>query len=444
MTRFSIASRLLIVVVWICTILSCCHIATCRKSNERADLHNQANHLLDQSQFPQAINIYKSLVDSDSTDHFALQGLAIGYTRVGRMAEAAKIFYQAGEISHSVEFYLNAGMAFQQSGQNNDALQSYVRCVETNKQFRECHVKLASVYFNNENYVMAHKHLQSAIELNPKDPSAYSYLGDTLNNLKQFNLAIDAYKQAIKLQPSNIDMHIALADAYKNAKKDSNAVRIYAKLLKKRLQPRDKFRVLLGYVFSGLEIANWQNYEQNIYNLMNLSKDFNVHYPELLIASQGQIPPNPLTPFMLLYLPHDAKLALETSSQWATALVNKQKLQAKHTNTNKPKQSPSNPTNINIGYLSRRFHDYPGTQMMLRLFENHNRSYVNVNTIANGPDDGSEYRQYIQAHSDVHLDMLGNPMMEGLRLFDSMDLDVLIDYGMCICMYKYLHILNMN
>lgn len=41
--------------------------------------------------------------------------------------------------------------------------------------------------------------LQTAIALHPSDAKLYSYLGDTLNNMKQFRAAVEAYEKGIKL-----------------------------------------------------------------------------------------------------------------------------------------------------------------------------------------------------------------------------------------------------
>lgn len=51
---------------------------------------------------------------------------------------------------------------------------------------------------------------------------------------------------------------------------------------------------------------------------------------------------------------------------------------------------------LRVGYLSRRFEKYPGTQLMLRMFGLHNRKRVKVYSYAYGSDDGSQERRIVK------------------------------------------------
>ena len=98
---------------------------------------------------------------------------------------------------------------------------------------------------------------------------------------------------------------------------------------------------------------------------------------------------------------------------------------------------------LRVGYMSRRFNDYPGTQMMLRVFGSHNRSNVAVIAIATGPDDApvssapgsgsgsgmGAYRTVIRDSSDAVVDASELPLVEAVELLLELQLDVIIDYG---------------
>lgn len=53
-------------------------------------------------------------------------------------------------------------------------------------------------------------YLSRAIELNPRDPQALMYLGDTLNDRKQFSRAVALYKRAVKLDRCVVQGGVAL------------------------------------------------------------------------------------------------------------------------------------------------------------------------------------------------------------------------------------------
>ena len=60
---------------------------------------------------------------------------------------------------------------------------------------------------------------------------------------------------------------------------------------------------------------------------------------------------------------------------------------------------------LRIGYISRRFHDYPGTQLMARIFGTHDRRRVTVSAYATGPDDPTgHYRGIVRNASDLFVD----------------------------------------
>ena len=83
---------------------------------------------------------------------------------------------------------------------------------------------------------------------------------------------------------------------------------------------------------------------------------------------------------------------------------------------------------LKVAYLSRRFEDYPGTQMMLRLFSEHNRSNVAIWAYAHGPDDESYYRKIIQRDSDSFIDISSLSSSASTKTISSENIDILIDY----------------
>ena len=74
-----------------------------------------------------------------------------------------------------------------------EALGYFEKSLALQPSFREAHVKAASILRDMGRQSDVVHHLTKAIALDPEQTSAYLYLGDTLNNLKRFNEAIETY-----------------------------------------------------------------------------------------------------------------------------------------------------------------------------------------------------------------------------------------------------------
>ena len=322
-----------------------------------------------------------------------------------------------------------------------------------NKAFRECHIKIAAGYRDLENFNKVERHLRYAIKLDPRDPGAYSYLGDTLNNQKKFSAALDIYLSAIALSPTDQSLHISAADTLSNMKKPWEAFKMYEKALKlPSASAQDEVTALIGYVFSSKDVAFWKNSEIDTYKVIRNT---------IKILKKGI--PSPISPYRMLFLPADNLLRYYIANSWSSRYVleesniysnelsnsnnnnnnnRKRKMQTiKQSSIKTPEKNSdtddqyANETlfpkssSIRVGYLSRRFEDYPGTHLMLRLFQSHNRSRVTVHSFANGPDDGSIYRNFIKNESDYFHDIFRKSPHTSAQEIEANDIQILVDYG---------------
>ena len=79
-------------------------------------------------------------------------------------------------------------------------------------------------------------------------------------------------------------------------------------------------------------------------------------------------------------------------------------------------------------YISRRFEQYAGTQLMLGIFGTHDRARVSVASFAHGPADGSNERERITRDSDVFVDVSSLSPSAAAEAVRQQRVDVLIDY----------------
>lgn len=406
----------------------------------------KARVYLENGLFADAIGEYEDVLKADGTNVEALQGLAISLANIGELSRAAKMFSSAAAHfpQRAHELYYNAGLAYQQSSSIGDAIGAYTNCLSASKgTYRPCHIKIASCYRDIEEYGLVQTHLSEAIKLDSKSHDAYFYLGDTLNNLKHFSRAVEMYDMSLKLKPDNTNVWIAKGDTYSNMKKINLAVECYKKA--RILSPPTSqvhLNALIGYHFGALDLGIWQNYEINACTLVSLTvKAIEAH-------RKGTGPPSPLSPYRLLFLEAgQLEIFPMVSKSWSDALVIESKLQSSHSSPGMRRKDQFDDSdedklsmrtydqprkkegcNLHIGYISRRFEDYPGTKMMLRIFEKHNRTRVCVHSFATGSDDFSIERETVRNTSDSFADVSLKSSYHGAEILKLKMLDVVVDY----------------
>ncbi len=82
---------------------------------------------------------------------------------------------------------------------------------------------------------------------------------------------------------------------------------------------------------------------------------------------------------------------------------------------------------IRLAYLSADFHQHPTSQLMIELFEKHDRDRFEVTAIAFGPDDGSAMRQRLQKAFDKFEDVRTLSDFEVARMLRERETDIIVD-----------------
>ncbi len=194
------------------------------------------------------------------------------------------------------------------------------------------------------------------------------------------------YDKAISLSPQNPKLWISLADSNSNIKKSKDALYCYnvARSIISKIEGNnmslDGITALIGAYFASLDLGYWENYESDSENIKK-SIRFSID-----MYDKGLAPPSPLSPYRSFFIDiDDSDLIVDISRSWGNELAKSSLSNVAHNEDSRNKKSETsiaetfildNNKNctMTIAYISRRFEDYPGTQMMLRLFEYHNRT----------------------------------------------------------------------
>ncbi|MCD8501422.1 MAG: tetratricopeptide repeat protein [Bacillaceae bacterium] len=97
----------------------------------------------------------------------------------------------------------------------------------------EDHKQIAD-FIKQGKYEEAAKHLNEAIEKNPKDSVAYSHFGHLLSIIGDHERAISFYKKAIEIEPTLSTAIFGLGNVYFDQENYELAVKFFSATLKKR------------------------------------------------------------------------------------------------------------------------------------------------------------------------------------------------------------------
>ena len=78
---------------------------------------------------------------------------------------------------------------------------------------------------------LAIEQLQKAARTSPKNPQAWTELGNVLMDSQRFSEAIEAYQKALALDPKNVDVRVDLGTCYRGIGRSDKAVEEYRKAL---------------------------------------------------------------------------------------------------------------------------------------------------------------------------------------------------------------------
>jgi protein O-GlcNAc transferase len=82
---------------------------------------------------------------------------------------------------------------------------------------------------------------------------------------------------------------------------------------------------------------------------------------------------------------------------------------------------------IRLAYLSADFHQHPTAQLLVELFERHDRDRFEITAIAFGPDDGSALRARLKKAFDHFEDVRGKSDLEVAEMLRAREIDIAVD-----------------
>jgi tetratricopeptide (TPR) repeat protein len=132
------------------------------------------------------------------------------------------------------EYLLNKGLAWQYSGEKDQAIATYQKVLEEDPSNALAKHNLAQLSRQQGNARQAEDLLSQAIEENPSLPFAYAERGFLRMNENNMEGAISDYTQAILIDPTEPDYFVNRGILYERQKKYAEAIRNYNQAIKVR------------------------------------------------------------------------------------------------------------------------------------------------------------------------------------------------------------------
>jgi Flp pilus assembly protein TadD len=163
---------------------------------------------------PQAEQIYRQILQTDSANVDALAYLGGVYMAQGRFLEAAVAFQQVIQIRPDfAEMYNELGIAFAQQGKAEEALLSFQRALELRRHYPQAHNNLGILLGQHGKLDEAVAHYTRALLLRPDYAEAHNNLGIIFARQKKESEAVASYREALRLKPHYAEAHNNLGAA---------------------------------------------------------------------------------------------------------------------------------------------------------------------------------------------------------------------------------------
>ncbi len=353
--------------------------------------------------------------------------------RDGNLAEAERLYRQILVHAPQAEVLVNLGNVLAAQARREEALESYDRALAARPDLFEALYNRANLLLGLNRTEEAVQGYDRAVALRPDFVSGWNNRGTALRRLRKLDEALASYSRAALLAPSHInaltncaivlsdlkrlDSALRASDAALAVQPDSpEALYIRGNILRdlgRLKEARRCFdRVLTiapghGFALSGLaqvtsQLCDWDRMTA----LAPRLKD-DVQANRSLIQ-----------PLVLMAYTEDAALLRRCAENYVHRTAPAQPALC---------GQPYTHDRIRLAYLSADFHTHPTAQLMVELFERHDRAKFEVSAFAFGPDDNSPMRRRLIKAFDTFEDVRPLSDLEVARLLRTREIDIAVD-----------------
>lgn len=330
----------------------------------------QAIELQSQGKLEEASSLFRDILSADPNNAAALYSLALILMNAGNLAEALRLSGHGVHVSPGfAPIHFAHATVLQMCGQKEAALLSYDKALEIDPEYCEVLVNSGVLLRHMHRHHEALQRFNRVLNIDPNHLSALSNCAIILTDYKQSEKALEMFERLLMLKP---DFNYALGNL----------------------------------CYERLHICDWQDYE-------------NVRQKIIEGIRQG--------------LPLCGALALMSISDSASDHYLAAKIFAQHS-LSTPKQplwsgQHYRHDKLRIAYVSPDLREHPVGHLMAGVFENHDKSRVELIAISLGIDDHSRLRTRMMNAFDQFIDARLMGTQQIAQLMRDLEIDIAVDLG---------------
>ena len=235
---------------------------------------DRANNYIKQKKFDLALlDLNKAIIyDPTNPDTYNSRGYFYQFT-LEKNDKALEDYNKAISIDNEyLPSYYNRGLIFGGSDNPEKAISDFTKVIEkSDEQDADAYYYRGMAFKDLGDFNSALLDLNSAIQLNPNDPSYYRLRGISKSNLDNNEGAITDYNESIRLDNNYSYSYMNRADSYYELGQYQNAILDYTKFIE--LEPRNPY----GYINRGASKASLEKWQEAILDY-NKAIELNVRY----------------------------------------------------------------------------------------------------------------------------------------------------------------------
>jgi len=354
--------------------------------------------------------------------------------RNGNLAEAARLYREILAAAPVPEVMVNYGNVLARLGNRLGALAQYDQALKQNPPLFEALFNRGNLYLETNRLREALDDYERAVVIRADVPAVWNNRGTALRRMRRSDEALASYDRAVALAPGHVnaltnraialfdlrllDQALSASDMALAVQPDfAEALYIKGNILRdlgRSREARDCFERILklapghGHALNGLaQMTSWLCDWDGMAALM----------PRL--KSDIEADRSLIQPFVMMGYTEDAALLRRCAENYVHRTA--------------PAQPPLSDgkarghDRIRLAYLSADFHAHPTAQLMVELFERHDRSRFEVWAFAFGPDDNSPMRHRLVKAFDRFEDVRRLSDLEIAQLLKTREIDIAVD-----------------
>jgi tetratricopeptide (TPR) repeat protein len=179
-------------------------------------LYEEAGDLKTKSNYEDAIQKYKAIIEIDKTYVDAYLELGQTFYEIYQYSKAVEIYEQAIEngIKDALIYY-RLGNVFVDTGKIEEAIQHFEASLQIDPNLSMPYEALGDIYTSKNNFKKAVESYTKALTRNIKKADTYRKLAVSHIKNGEPGIAIEVFQEAIKVNPGYVDIYDKIAEAFK-------------------------------------------------------------------------------------------------------------------------------------------------------------------------------------------------------------------------------------